>query len=94
MSQLIIEYPMIGATYSHDDYGVYEYGTYEESSVLAGQEKRSFRASFSTLAEAQAAYPTAQWYGEGTGYREITIPHTPPEWFDPANAWEPWDEDD
>lgn len=93
MSTLVIEYPMIGATYQHGEYGVYRYDTYPESSVLAGQERRSFIDSFPTLAEAQAEYPEAEWNGDGTGYREIVIPRDPPEWFDPANAGETWDDD-
>lgn len=55
-----IEFPAQGATYCREEYGVYEYGEYPSSSVLAGQERRSFLASFATLAEAQAAYPNAQ----------------------------------
>ena len=90
----VIEYPSAGATYSHDEYGVYEYGEYEPWSVLAGQEKRSFLDSFPTLKAAQAAYPDAQWSGEGSGYREITIPHDPPDWFDPDDAGEVWDDED
>lgn len=89
---LIIEYPSAGATYSRDEYGVYEYDTYPETSVLAGQERRRFLDSFPTLAEARAAYPDAE-YTDGSGYREIHIPKTPPEWFDPLNAGERWSED-
>lgn len=89
---LVIEYPLVNSQETRDEYAVYEYGTYEKSSVLAGQEKRSFRDSFPTLAEAQANYPTAEWWA-GSGYREIVIPHEPPEWFDPANAGETWVDD-
>jgi hypothetical protein len=89
---LIIEYPSSGATYSHDEYGVYRYDTYPDSSVLAGQERRSFLGSFPTLAEAQAEFPDAEW-ADGSGYRQINIPDTPPDWFDPANAGEQWSED-
>lgn len=90
---LIIEYPASGKTYSHDEYGVYRYDTYPESSVLAGQERRSFIDSFPTLAEARAAFPDAEWNGEGSGYREIFIPETPPAWFDPSAAGERWEDD-
>jgi hypothetical protein len=89
---LTIEYPSSGATYSEDRYGVYRYDVYPESSVLAGQERRSFLDSFKTLDEAKAAYPDAEF--SAPGYREIVIPHTPPDWFDPANAGETWDEAD
>jgi hypothetical protein len=91
----VIEYPSAGATYSRDEYGVYRYSEYPESSVLAGQERRQFLDSFPTLDEARAAFPDAEWSGEaGTGYREITIPREPPAWFDPAMAGEAWGEDD
>lgn len=91
MTQITIEYPSAGATYSRDEYGVYKYDEYPESSVLAGQERRTFLDSFSTLAEAKAAYPDAT--ESANGYREIVIPETPPEWFDPANAGETWESD-
>ena len=87
-----IEYPMSGATYSHNEYGVYDYGEYEPWSVLAGQERRSLLGSFPTLEEARTAYPDAE-YG-GSGYREVYIPQAPPEWFDPLDAGEHWSEED
>ena len=96
---LVIEYPSAGATYGPDEnhppkYGVYRYGTYPSWSVLAGQEKRSFVQEFDRLEEAQAAYPGAEWNGGGSGYRPVTLPDTPPDWFDEANAGEHWSEAD
>jgi hypothetical protein len=94
MDTTVIEYPASGETYSHDEYGVYRYSTYEEGSVLAGQEKRTFLDGFETLEEAQAAYPEAEWSGDsGSGYREVYLPVSPPEWFDPSYAGERWEED-
>jgi hypothetical protein len=92
--ELYIE-PSAGATYDHPgEFAVYSYGTYPESSVLAGREKRSFVAGgFTSEAEAKAAYPDATVAGASL-YREITVPHTAPDWFDPASAGEVWDEDD
>jgi hypothetical protein len=87
---LTIEYPCTGETYSKPEYGVYAYGTYPESSVLAGQERRSFINSFPSLAAAQAAYPTAEWV-DGTAWHPIVIPENPPDWFDPEIAGESWD---
>jgi hypothetical protein len=55
-----IESPSEGATYSRDEYGVYQYSTYPRSSVLAGQERRVFLASFKTFAAARSAYPEAE----------------------------------
>lgn len=89
-----IEYPSAGATYCHDVYGVYSYGTYGRGSVLEGQEKRSFVAQYETLAEAKAEHPNASWDGDGSQYREVTVPHMAPSWFDPLAAGEVWDEAD
>jgi hypothetical protein len=88
-----IEFPAAGATYCHQEYGVYSYGEYPPGSVLEGQEKRSFLGSYPTLEEAQANHPGANWSGGGCGYREIPIPATAPSWFDEANAGERWDDD-
>ncbi len=49
-----------------DSYDVYEHGTYERHSVLAGQAKRMQIDSCSTLAEAQAAYPGAECTDDST----------------------------
>jgi hypothetical protein len=54
-----IEFPSVGKTYARNVYGVYEYGEYPRSSVLAGQVRRQFLDSFETLDEARAAYPNA-----------------------------------
>ena len=89
---LVIEYPSTGATYHEEKYGVYSYSVYERGSVLEGQEKRSFIDSFDTLEEAKAHFPNADW-SPGSGYHEIFIPHTAPEWFDEADAGEYWDDD-
>ncbi len=74
---VLIEYPSAGATYSRPEYGVYGYGTYPSSSVLAGQEKRVFLDSFETLEEAQAAHPEAEWQKLGSQYREPDLSHLP-----------------
>jgi hypothetical protein len=90
--RIAIEFPSAGATYNRPEYGVYAYGVYERSSVLAGQEKRSFLGSFATLEEARAAFPGAD--ESGCGYREIVMPLAPPSWFDPQAAGEVWSEED
>ncbi len=59
MDNIQIEYPCAGATYNRPEYGVYKYGVYPRSSVLAGQTRRVFLDSFATLEEAQAEYPDA-----------------------------------
>jgi hypothetical protein len=88
---LVIEYPLVNATSTRDEYAVYAYGTYPPGTVLAGQTMRSFVESFDTLAEAQENYPAASWNGGGTGYAPVSLPSTPPAWFDSAAAGESWD---
>lgn len=87
-----IEFPATGATYERPEYGVYRYSEYPRGSVLEGQEKRSALGSYETLEEAQRLHPAARYEG-GSGFREITVPHAPPAWFDSANAGETWDDD-
>ena len=94
MPDIVIEYPSTGATYSHDEYGVYEYDVYPPYSVLAGQTKRSFLGSFDTLEGAKSAYPDAAWHGDGSGYTEQPIPTATPEWLDPDEIGENWSEED
>jgi hypothetical protein len=72
-----IEFPSMGSTYCHQKYGVYEYGEYPRSSVLAGMERRVFLDSFETLAEAQKAYPAASYNGLGSGFQEVSLNHLP-----------------
>lgn len=93
IARMVIEYPAAGATYSEDKYGVYRYDAYPRGSVLEGQERRSALDQFGTLEEAKAAYPNAEWDGGGCGYREVLIPESPPDWFDPMNAGESWSGD-
>ncbi len=93
MTTTVIEYPASGQTYSHDEYGVYAYDTYPRGSVLEGQERRSNLGTFDTLTEAQAAFPDAAWYGEGSGFVDRPLPQSAPDWFDPLNAGESWDDD-
>lgn len=71
-----IEYPSHGATYTRAEYGVYRYGIYPRSSVLAGQTSRTFLDSFATLEEAKAAYPAAT-VAAGSGYAPPYLGHLP-----------------
>jgi hypothetical protein len=88
-----IEFPSSGATYCNDVYGVYEYGVYSESSVLAGQTCRIWVDEFDTLEEAQAAYPQASFNDCGSGYQPLNLSNIAPDWFDESNAGERWDDD-
>lgn len=89
----VIEYPSEGETYFRTEYGVYQYGIYPNSSVLHGQQKRSFLGSYGTLEEAQAAYPEAEWDGGASNRMPVHIPDNPPGWFDPLDAGESWSDD-
>jgi hypothetical protein len=75
MNNIRIEYPSAGATYNRPEYGVYGYGVYPRSSVLAGQTRRVFLGSFATLEEAQAEYPDAEL--AGCGYQAPYLDHLP-----------------
>lgn len=79
MSDIRIEYPSAGSTYSRDVFGVYAYDTFPASSVLAGQQRRSFLDSFDTLDEAQAEYPDAV-SDCACGWQAPDLSHLP---FDP-----------
>ena len=72
-----IEYPSQGCTYLRAEYGIYEYTTFGRGSVLEGQERRCFLASFPTLAEAQAAFPSAEV--TGACYNPPDLSHLPDE---------------
>jgi hypothetical protein len=70
-----IEYPSRGTTYCKNEYGVYQYGKYPRSSVLAGQTRRVFLDSFDTLEEAKAAFPEASL--AGCGFQAPNLSHLP-----------------
>ena len=67
-----------GATYSINEYVVYEHSTHERSSVLAGQPRRVFLDCYPTIAEAQKGYPKAEVL-ECTSYREMNLTYLPGE---------------
>lgn len=86
--------PARGLTYDHvGKVAVYSYGTYGPGSVLEGEERRSFRDEFDSVAAAKLAYPHAT-VQTSSGFREIELPSTPPSWFDAAIAGERWNEED
>ena len=62
-----------------DGYGevsVYGWGVYERSSVLAGQQRKSFVDGYPTVAEALVAYPGADVHG-GVVSANNTFTHLP-----------------
>jgi hypothetical protein len=93
-SELVIE-PCANGTHPWDGetYAVYRYDTYPEYSVLAGQTRRSFVDSSTDRNQLKRDHPEAS-ISESSGYVPITIPHTPPDWFDPEIAGEVWDDRD
>lgn len=81
---------------------VFGHGVYPESSVLAGQAQRVFLAEFKTQEEAQERYPGAEVLEHSTKpiryeWDSLTdlsgLPERAPDWFDPADAGERWDDD-
>ena len=81
-----------------DGFDVYEHGVYEESSVLHGQQRRTFMDSFQTLNEAKEAYPQAELLKHSTKPnplldRVASLGPCPESWFDPSAAGERWDDD-
>lgn len=70
---------------------IYGIGTYERSSVLAGQPMRVFLDYAETVEEAQALHPDA---AEGHLPPRAEVPLIAPSWFDPMDAGEAWGEDD
>lgn len=86
-SYKVIEQGSRGATYQNDanTFTVYEIGTYPRSSVLAGQQSRTWLDQFESLADAQKAHPDAQLSGDT--YREPSLMHLPDEGDDEGN----WD---
>lgn len=82
--------PMTGETYREDGYAAYRYSEYEQSSVLAGQVRRSFLGGpYATVDEARAAHPDAE-VSEGSGYVP-PVDSGPWPGFDPADAGESWE---
>ena len=74
------------------------YGSYPQSSVLAGQVRVVFLDSFATEAQAREAFPDLATDGSEWGSRILDadlnrMPDTAPDWFDPADAGERWEDD-
>ena len=82
-----IEQGSRGATYRNtsDTFTVYEHSTYPRHSVLAGQHRRVFLDEFTSLEDAQKAYPKAQVSGDT--YRAPYLEHLPDD-GDPGDLYE------
>lgn len=72
------------------------YGEYGPTSVLAGQFRRVFIDSWESLDAAKASFAETDLARLSTVEVNIPaeVPHTAPEWFDPADAGEAWGEND
>jgi len=81
-----IEQGSRGATYRNSDetFTVYEISKYPRSSVLAGQQRRVWLDEFTSLEDAQKAYPDAEV--SGCTYREPYLNHLPDDDTDDV-AW-------
>ncbi len=75
MKEYVIEHGGRGATYRKTEgFTVYALDEYPRSSVLAGQQRRTWIDEYDTLEEAQAAYPQATLYS-GTTYQPPYLGH-------------------
>jgi hypothetical protein len=84
-------------TIEPDGYGevsVYGWGEYERSSVLAGQQRKSFMDSFATAAEALVAYPDAAVHGGTVDAAPISLMHLPDREMNAYEEESYWDGDD
>ena len=99
-SYYLVMEPGAGETYNSGAPTLYFYGTYPESSVNAGMEKRVWVESFDSQDEADAFVEEAIERGvaidtsDSSGYVKQELPMSPPDWFDPSNAGENWSEED
>ena len=66
------------AEYGESCYGIYGWGVYPRTSVLAGQARKVFVESFDTIEAAQAAYPGANESNKWTE-PQVSLNHLPSE---------------
>lgn len=78
--------------FAHSNYWLCQRGVYDRSSVLAGQDFRQLCKPYDSLEEAKADNPGVTVDLDGCR-PETFIPQNAPDWFDPADAGECWDED-
>ena len=66
-------------TIEPDEHGVivYEWGVYERSSVLAGQQRKTFMSGYGNVAEALKAYPKADVMGGRISPPPVSVMHLP-----------------
>jgi hypothetical protein len=70
-----------------------EHGVYSSSSVLEGNDYRQLMECYDTVAEAVAAHPTARVIEGEWEPAPVAMSRVAPDWFDPDDAGERWDDD-
>lgn len=70
-------------------FAVYEHDEYPESSILAGNVRRTAIDFADTAEELKEQYPDAEVLDHSTRCDPV-LPSAPPDWFDPADAGEEW----
>jgi len=78
--------------WEEDKVEVIEHGVYPEHSVLAGQARRAYRGTFDTVKDALSEFPDAEVLEHNT-LATASVPQVAPDWFDPADAGERWEEE-
>ena len=83
--------------HSEGQWDVIQHGAYESGSVLEGQPKRSFEFGAPTIVECEK-YCIINGHipyqvKEGSTYHPKPMSDLPPDWYDPADAGERWDDD-
>lgn len=90
MPDRFYEKPAVHQTWTdHENGAVFEYSTYPEGSVLAGQEKRSCLGTYATLAAAKIDWPDAVDAG-GSLFVDRPIPIQPYPGFSEDDIGESW----
>jgi hypothetical protein len=74
----LFDYYTISHSRHGDGFDVFGWGTYERSSVLAGQPKKVFLDAFETLEAAKAEFPTATMSSRWTE-PQASLTHLPGE---------------
>lgn len=92
--------------HGEDKYAIYGYGVYPDSSILAGQFRKVFIEWCDDLEHAERRSETLNGFSKQTAECPSThrddaealselsgLPKFPPDWFDPSDAGERWDDD-
>jgi len=78
--------------FAHESYWLCKRGTYERSSVLAGESYRQLLTPYATLKAAIEDNPGVPFSDEGAP-EPIELSNIAPSWFDESDAGERWGEE-